>query len=113
MEQRSDPAPKCSQCSVAILDSDLALRDHGQWYHVQCVRILTSDERAREYRGLRRANEAKIVRNGAPPARASGLRDEPPAVLCEICQTGIGSLAELAMTASGPTHVRCRPTDSN
>jgi hypothetical protein len=111
MEQRSDASPKCSQCSVPILDSDLILRDHGQLYHVQCVRILTSDERVREFRELRRAREANITPNGKHLARASGLRAEPPAVLCEICRTGIGSIAELAMTDSGPTHVRCRPTD--
>jgi hypothetical protein len=97
--------PKCSACSVAIFDSDLVLRDHGQWYHVQCARIPTSDERVKEYRELRRACEARI-------AKASGSRDEPPAVLCVICQTGIGSVAELATTDSGPTHVHCRPTRS-
>jgi len=113
MEQGADPSPKCCQCRVPILDNDLVLRDHGQLYHAQCARILTSDERVREYRELRRACEAKIVRNGTPLAQASGSRHEPPAVLCAICQTGIGHIAELAMTASGPTHVRCRPTDSS
>jgi hypothetical protein len=113
MEPRFDPSPKCSQCSVPILDSDLVLRDHGQLYHASCVRIPPSDERVREYRELRRACETKIIRNGTLVARASGSRDEPPGVLCGTCRTGIGSLAELAMTSSGPTHVRCRPTDSS
>lgn len=92
MTQRSDPAPKCSRCDVAIRDSDLVLRDHGQLYHAECARIPTSDERVREYR--------EIAKNG---------RHEPPAVRCGICQTGIGSVAELVMTPSGPTHARCQP----
>ena len=112
MEQPSDPSPKCARCSVPVLDSDLVLRDHGQLYHAQCARIPTSDERVREYRELRRASAAKIVQNRASLTRASGLRDEPPAVLCAICRTGIGSSAELVMTDSGPTHGRCRPTHS-
>ena len=56
-----------------------------------------ADERVTEGRKLRR----------------SAARSEPPAVLCEICNTGIGSTAELALTASGPTHVHCRPTGSS
>jgi hypothetical protein len=113
MEERSDPSPKCSQCSIPILDSDLVLRDHGQLYHVECACIPTSDERVREYRELRQAGEARIARKGTHLGGASGLRDEPPAVLCVICRTGIGSVAELAMTASGPAHVHCRPTRSS
>lgn len=104
-------APKCCECSDPILDSDLVLRDHGQLYHVQCVRILTSDARVREYRELRHANEATIHQNGKHRPRA--LREERPAVLCEICQRGIGTIADLAVTDSGPTHVHCRPTQAS
>jgi len=113
MEQCSDPAPKCSQCGVPVLDSDLVLRDHGQLYHVQCARIPTSDVRVREYRELRRAGEARIATNGNPRALASGSREEPPAVLCVICQTGIASVAELAVTDWGPAHGHCRPARSS
>jgi hypothetical protein len=95
MEQEADPSPECSQCSVPVRNSDLVLRDHGQLYHAGCAGSSTSDERVTEGRKLRRTRAA---------------RSEPPAVLCEICGTGIGSAAELAMTASGPTHVHCRPT---
>jgi hypothetical protein len=113
MEPRFDPSPQCAQCGVPILDGDLVLRDHGQLYHARCVRIPTSDERVREFRQLRQACEAKLIRNGTPVAGASGSRDEPPGVLCGICRTGIATLAELAMTSAGPIHVRCRPTDSS
>ena len=61
MEQQPDPSPKCFRCSVQILDGDLVLREHGDWYHVRCARILTSDERVRESRGRQRASEAKIA----------------------------------------------------
>ncbi len=109
MEQRPDPFPNCSRCSVPILEGDLVLRDHGDWYHVQCARILTSDERVRELRGLERASEARIALSRERLAWASGVPEEAPAVLCVICGTGIGRVAELTVTGSEPAHVRCRP----
>lgn len=109
MEQAPDPSLKCSHCSVPILDRDRVRRDHGQWYHVQCARILSSYERVSESRGLQRVREAKIAQNRERLAAASDLPDEPPAILCVICRMGIGNTAELAITDSGPTHVRCRP----
>ena len=110
MEQPPDPSAECSRCSVPILDSDLVQRDHGQLHHVHCDRSPTSDERVREHREIRGASDAAFDQDAKRPARAPGLRDEAPAVLCEICQTGIGSFAELALADSGPTHVHCRPT---
>lgn len=113
MELGSDPSPKCCECRAPIRDSDMVLRDHGQLYHVQCIRMRTSDERVRESGVLRHASEADISQNGKYRVWGSGLREERPAVLCEICQTGIGNIAELAMTDWGPTHVHCRPTQSS
>jgi hypothetical protein len=109
MKQQPDSPSKCSRCSVPILDGDPVLRDHGDWYHLRCARMLTSDERVTESRGLERASAAKIAQSQERLARASSVREEPPAVLCVICQTGIGSVAELAMTGSRTTHVRCSP----
>jgi hypothetical protein len=111
MEERSDPT--CSRCSVSILDGDLVIRDHGDWYHIRCAQILTSDKRVNGSRRLQGASAAKIVRSREGVARASGSPDEPPAVLCVICRTGIGSVTELTMTGSEPAHVRCRPARSS
>ena len=85
MEERSDAAQKCARCSVQIRDGDLVQRDHGDWYHVRCARTLSSE----------------------------GLPDKPTLVLCVVCRTGIGNVEELVMTGSMPTHVRCRPAQSN
>jgi hypothetical protein len=73
--------PRCSRCRIAIMDTDVVLREHGEWYHVGCARTVTS----------------------------FGMRDEPSAVLCVICRTGIRRTAQLTMTESGPAHPRCRP----
>ena len=106
MEQRLDSAPKCFGCSAPILDGDLVLRDHGDRHHVRCARILTSDKQVRESR------EAIMTRSQERLTRAARLTDESPAIVCVICLTGIGSFAELAMTGSGATHLRCRPAQS-
>lgn len=60
---------------------------------------------------MEQRSDPSHVQKNTRLARSSGSRDEPPAVLCGICRTGIGSLAELAMTAVGPTHIRCQPTE--
>jgi len=112
MEQRLDSAPKCFGCSAPILDGDLVLRDHGDWHHVRCARILTSDKQVSESRGRQRASEAIMTRSQERLTRAARLTDESPAIVCVICLTGIGSFAELAMTGSGATHLRCRPAQS-
>jgi hypothetical protein len=39
----------------------------------------------------------------------SESREERPAVLCAVCGEGIGSIADLAMSDAGPTHLGCRP----
>jgi hypothetical protein len=54
--------------------------------------------------------EDKMSPKGHRLAGTSGSNDEPPAVLCAICGTGIGTAAELAMTDAGPRHVDCQPT---
>jgi hypothetical protein len=74
-------APRCAECQDAILDRDLVLRLHGDWYHVRCVRT-------------RRPDDAS---------------NRPPVVLCDICGTGIARVADVVMTDSGPKHRWCRP----
>lgn len=113
MAQRPDRSPKCSSCGEPILGGDLALRDHGDWYHVGCARSLTADEPAREVRGLPPASEARMAQSRERPVRSPGAPDEAPAVLCVTCGTGIGSMAEMTVTGAGPTHVRCLPAQSN
>jgi hypothetical protein len=74
-------APRCARCQGGILDRDLVLRLHGDWYHVRCVRTRSSD----------------------------GASNPSPVVLCAICRTGIGRVADVVMTDSGPKHHWCRP----
>jgi hypothetical protein len=80
MDDRSDASRKCARCSTQIRDGDPVLSNHGEWYHVRCDRIV--------------------------PSHVSS--DEPPAVLCVVCRTGIRSSAELALLDPGPMHVLCR-----
>ena len=42
-----DP-PKCARCSVPILDGELVVRDHGDWLHVRCARVVALNDRFRE-----------------------------------------------------------------
>lgn len=56
--------------------------------------------------------EVKMSQNGNRFVGSSGSRNESPAVRCEICGTGIGTAADLAMTDGGPMHIRCQPTHS-
>jgi hypothetical protein len=80
MEERRNGSETCTGCQVEINDGDLVVRDHGESYHASCI---------------------------PRPARI-GLRDEPAAVRCSICRAGIATIAEMAITDSGPTHVGCR-----
>lgn len=104
MAQRLDALVTCSGCSRKVLEGDLVVWDHGDWYHLQCARPLPPDGRPMEFRGRPRASEVKkMVQNGDP------LPKEAAAVRCTVCGAGIARVADMAVRASGPTHVRCRP----
>ena len=101
------PEPKCLRCSAPILHGDIALRQHGEWLHILCARILSSDEHVRESKRLRRTSDATITKSRERMEKGSAFRDEPPAVLCVVCGTGIHSARDLLDTPSGPSHVGC------
>ena len=72
---------RCGRCDGPIQDGDLALRQHGDWYHLQCAVSIKPDTAS----------------------------EEPPAVLCVICRTGIRTIHEMApMNGVGPMHVHCQ-----
>ena len=75
----------------SILAGEPVRRDHGDWYHAQCVR------------------EPGIAGNGDDMPRRPEPHEEAPAVLCVICGTGIETAADLNVTDDGPAHVGCRP----
>ena len=75
----------------SILAGEPARRDHGDWYHADCV------------------HEPGIAGNGGHMSRQPESHQEAPAVLCVICGTGIDTVAELDVTDDGPAHIRCRP----
>jgi len=83
MEIGPSGAPKCSRCHGEIAEGEDVLNEYGEWNHVQCL--------------LAHAHAA------------AGMPTERPAILCVRCLVGIVSLDELDMTASGPTHIHCRP----
>jgi hypothetical protein len=62
-----------------------------------------------EVRDDQRASEATIPKGGEHSPRPSGSPEETPIVLCIACGVGIARAVDLALTASGPTHVRCQP----
>ena len=45
-------SPKCGRCSNVILDGELVVRDHGNWLHLRCRRIMASSDRVRESKVL-------------------------------------------------------------
>jgi hypothetical protein len=47
-----DP-PRCARCSMPILDGELVVRDHGDWLHVRCARVVVLNDRFRESKMLR------------------------------------------------------------
>jgi hypothetical protein len=106
-----EASPMCMRCSASILDGEPVTRQHGDWFHVRCRRIITTRDGARESQDVARyAREAvedarrriEEVRHALDPQR------EPPAVLCVICRAGIASVDELVMTSVGSMHPRCR-----
>src|SRR5262245_7773984 len=64
-----DP-PKCARCSVPILDGELVLRDHGDWLHVRCRRVVVSSEQIRESK-LLGLKSRKLIESGKERIEAS------------------------------------------
>jgi len=89
--QRLETFVTCSRCMRSILAGEPVRRDHGDWYHAQCVR------------------EPGIAGNGGHMSSETEPHEEAPAVLCVICGTGIQTAVDLEVTEAGPVHVRCRP----
>ena len=111
-DQPPEEPPKCFLCSAVFLDGNMALRDSGQWVHVRCARVLSSDERVRESLQRERRSQEKIDESQKPMAGGSAFpafHEEPPAVVCVVCGRGIRSVADLAKTRSGLMHRGCRP----
>jgi hypothetical protein len=105
-----DPATdKCLRCSSIILDGELAVRNHGDWYHLRCWRILTSFERVRESSARSRHARQRIEQSVERIERTYRPSGGPPVVLCVACHLGIATAAELEMTSSGPRHLGCKP----
>ena len=69
---------KCLICRVQTRDDDL-VSHNGGWYHARCAESRTS----------------------------AGVPAEAAAILCTLCLTGIASAADLDMSSSRPTHIRC------
>jgi hypothetical protein len=104
-----DPrGPKCLRCSRPFDQGDLAYRDQDEWLHVRCAVVLQSEGLVRDSRALKRQSEVRIAESQERVARYFGPADEPQAVLCIVCRTGIASVTELVNTVSGPMHVHCR-----
>ena len=103
--------PKCARCSARILDGDLVVRQHDEWYHVRCRKIQATSESVR-----RSAAFAQEVRRVIDAARATLrqsddllLREmEAPAVVCALCEKAITAPADLLATEAGPIHRGCR-----
>jgi len=64
-----DP-PKCARCSVPILDGELVLRDHGDWLHVRCRRVIASSEQVRRSKVLGWESR-KLIESGKERLEAS------------------------------------------
>ena len=114
-EQRSEPVPQCFRCQASILDGDLVLREHGDWYHVRCIGAPRADRQAPERSKLKRISGSVIApsrERRAPAAVLAGScsisdpSEKSPVVLCAICRKGITS-AELMMTDGEALHVGC------
>ena len=52
-ESLTPDRPKCARCSAPIFDGELVVRDHGDWLHVRCARVVALNDRSRESRMLR------------------------------------------------------------
>ena len=69
MAQEPDATQKCSRCRVPIVDGDLVLRHHGDWYHGQCASLLPGEPSAVLCgvcgTGIRSASD--LVMNGSAP----------------------------------------------
>ena len=52
-----------------------------------------------------------MAQNGKLRTPTPSVPGERPAVLCAVCETGIGRAEELVITASGAQHAHCQPTD--
>lgn len=122
MEQRKDRVPECFRCHASILDGDLVMRDHGDWYHVRCVNLRRANGKTQGASNGQRSNGAAVAQNGAAVAQNGGgavpgsgasespvsaAPNSPPAVLCASCRTGVRP-ADLVMTEVGALHLRCR-----
>jgi hypothetical protein len=103
------PSEKCAHCSVVIGDGEPAFRNSGVWYHERCWRILRSSESVRASQRRRRASDQRIERTLDRIGRTYRPSAEPPVVLCVVCRLGIATVADLAMTGSGPMHLACKP----
>lgn len=101
-------SPKCARCSVSILDGELVTRDLGDWFHVRCLRILTSNSRVRESRALTRESQ-RLIESGRERIERTSPYGHRPAIRCVISGEGIVSTDDLTIDASGPVHARCRP----
>jgi hypothetical protein len=64
-----DP-PKCARCSGPVLDGELVLRDHGDWLHVRCKRVVSSSEQIRRAKLLGRESR-KLIESGKERIEAS------------------------------------------
>src|SRR5262245_60294281 len=64
-----DP-PKCARCSVPILAGELVLRDHGDWLHVRCTRVVALSEQVRTARALS-SESRRLIESGKERLAAS------------------------------------------
>jgi hypothetical protein len=108
---RDQDAPKCARCSVRILDGEMVVRDHGDWLHVRCVRILTSDSRVRKSRALARMSR-RLIESGRERIERTLPLGERPVILCVVCGDRVDSASDVTIDSSGPAHNYCRQENS-
>jgi hypothetical protein len=106
-----EASPTCMRCSASILDGELVTRQHGDWFHVRCWRIITTPDGARESHDVSR-HAREVIEDARlrieEARRAVDPQREVAAVVCIVCRAGIASVHELVMTPLGSMHPRCR-----
>ena len=104
-------SPKCARCSARILDGEMVVRYSGDWVHVRCLRVLRSDDRVRESRGLTRESQ-RLIESGRERVERTFPLGERPVILCVVCGERVESADDVVIGPSGPAHAHCVQSNS-
>ena len=96
-------APTCSRCSQDVLDGDLVVYRHGDFFHVRCWQVSQSREHIEDSKRIAQRAGEQLTRSKEHLARSHRTVAD---FLCVRCGTLIAP-DDRVDTATGPAHRRC------